>query len=98
MKLPDILKRKNDDREAQRYATLMYRNVFLESPNGRLVLNSMLQSCGLLRVVENEEQRILHNWGVYLLSNLGLDIATVKGVVDYNDLIDSLAKIRPGDV
>ena len=97
MRLPDILKRKSDEeKEAQKYATLMYRNVFLENPNGRLVLNSLLQSCGLLRVIENDEQRILHNWGVYLLANLGLDTTTVKGVVDYNNVIDALASMKVG--
>lgn len=72
----------------------LYRNVLLDNPNGRLVLNMLLRSCGLLKLVENEEQRVLHNWGVYLLYNLGLDHAEEKGLVDYTNLIDALAKIQ----
>jgi len=90
---PDFFKKAERDREEdKRRSELLYRNVFLENENGRLVLNSLLQQCGLLRMIGSEEQRILHNWGVYLLANLGLDTMSATGMVDYGNVIDALAR------
>lgn len=88
-----LFDRKPQKDDAQHKATLLYRNVFIENANGREVLNMLLRTCGLFKKIETEEQRVLHNWGVYLLYNLGLNTLDATGMVDYHQVIDAIAKI-----
>ncbi len=55
-----------------RETVLYYRKVYLDSPEGRWALARFFESCGLLRRIENDEQRVMHNQAVYLLENMGL--------------------------
>lgn len=72
--------------EAKRteYTVALYRQAF-GTPQGRIVLGWLLERCGFGRRVENEEQRVLHNWGIDLLENMGL----TQGP-NYKALVDSL--------
>lgn len=40
-----------------------------------------LKSTGLLRTIDNEEQRAVHNWGVYLCNNLGVSDTNYEVVI-----------------
>ena len=46
-----------------------------------------LERCGLMRRIENEEQRVLHNWGIELLENMGI----TQGV-NYRALVDAILR------
>jgi hypothetical protein len=42
----------------------------------------------MFRRIENEEQRVLHNWGIELLENMGL----TQGM-NYKGVVDALLKL-----
>jgi hypothetical protein len=65
----------------------IYRNVF-GTGHGRVVFGWLLERTGLLMHVETEEQRVLHNWGIELLENMGL----TQGM-NYGALVESLLKL-----
>lgn len=64
-----------------------YRNVFGRDEGGKLVMIWFLERCGLMRRIENEEQRVLHNWGIELLENMGL----TQGI-NYRALVDAVLR------
>jgi len=81
MKLPS--------RQSRRKETILtYRAAFERSVEGRQVLAWLVEHCGLLRPIENEEQRVLHNWGVNLLENMGM----TQGF-NYDRLVDDLLRL-----
>ena len=51
---------------------LAYRHTFNADETARWTLARLLEGSGLLRCIENEEQRVLHNNAVYLLENMGM--------------------------
>ena len=94
MSLKDWVKRlvgKQSDLR-HRGTVLTYRAAFERSEAGRLVLADLLESTGILRRVETEEQRIQHNWGVWLLENL----AATQGL-NYQALVDAILHLTIPD-
>jgi len=69
LKALDRLLRRPDARVKE--TVQIYRNVF-GTGHGRVVFGWLLERCGLFMRVETEEQRVLHNWGMELLENMGL--------------------------
>lgn len=65
-----------------------YRNVFAASAHSRVVYGWLLERCGLFMHIETEEQRVLHNWGIELLENMGL----TQGM-NYGGIVDALLKL-----
>ena len=53
-----------------RETVLTYRAAF-GTQAGRQVLGWLVERCGFLKPIETEEQRLLHNWGIALLENMG---------------------------
>jgi len=49
-----------------------YRHTFGHDEAAKLTLCWLLERCGMLKRIDTDEQRILHNWGVELLDNMGL--------------------------
>ena len=71
----------------------VYRTVFGTAPGtqgevGRVVFGWLLERCGLFVRIETEEQRVLHNWGIELLENMGL----TQGI-NYGGIVDALLKL-----
>lgn len=64
-----------------------YRNVFQRDEAGKLVMIWFLERCGLMRRIENEEQRVLHNWGIEMLENMGI----TQGF-NYRALVDAVLR------
>lgn len=54
---------------------------------GRVALIWYLERCGLMKRIETEEQRVLHNWGIELLENMGI----TQGI-NYRMLVDAILK------
>ena len=71
---------------------LTYRAAFERTVEGRQVLSWLVEHCGLMRKIETEEQRVLHNWGVSLLENMGM----TQGV-NYQRLVDGLLTLTIPD-
>lgn len=71
---------------------LTYRAVFERSDEGKRVLADLLESTGILRRVETEEQRIQHNWGIWLLENMG----AVQGI-NYEELAGCIMRLSIPD-
>ena len=78
----------NPRRRRLRETILSYRRTFERDKISRQTLAWLLESCGLLRMVETEEQRVLHNWGIYLLENMG----ALQGL-NYEDLVDAVLSL-----
>jgi hypothetical protein len=78
----------NRDNARLRETILIYRKVFTENSQSRVVFGWLLERCGLFRPIENEEQRVLHNWGIELLENMGL----TQGM-NYASIVDALLKL-----
>jgi hypothetical protein len=85
LKVLDRLLNRQDARLKE--TILTYRSVF-GTGNGRAVFGWLLERCGLFLHVETEEQRVLHNWGIELLENMGL----TQGM-NYKALVESLLKL-----
>ena len=85
MKVLDRLLRRPDTRVKE--TVQIYRNVF-GTGHGRIVFGWLLERTGLLMHVETEEQRVLHNWGIELLENMGL----TQGM-NYGGIVDALLKL-----
>jgi len=71
----------------------VYRTVFGTAPGtqgevGRVVFGWLLERCGMFMRIETEEQRVLHNWGIELLDNMGL----TQGM-NYKALVESILKL-----
>lgn len=75
-----------------RETVVAYRATFGKDDLGRQVLTWLLDRCGMFRRIETEEQRVLHNWGIELLENMG----TVQGL-NYRGLVDALLKFQIPD-
>jgi hypothetical protein len=75
-------------RRRLRETILSYRRTFEKDVLSRQTLAWLLESCGLLKKIETEEQRILHNWGIYLLENMG----ALQGF-NYEDMVDTILKL-----
>jgi hypothetical protein len=60
----------------------------LQGEAGRQVFFWLIERCGIFRRIENEEQRVLHNWGIELLENMGL----TQGI-NYKGVVDALLKL-----
>ena len=69
-KLLAKLRRQPDSRPA--ITILAYRQTFNRDEYSRKVFVWLLERCGIFKRVETEEQRILHNWGIELMENMGL--------------------------
>lgn len=61
-----------------------YRHTFGQREN-RQVFRWIVAQCGIFKPIANEEQRIMHNWGIALLENMGM----TQGV-NYERLCDFL--------
>jgi len=75
----------------------IYRTVFGKAPGiqgdmGRQVFAWLVERCGLFQKIETDEQRILHNWGVELLENMGL----IQGM-NYRSLVDAIMQFGVPD-
>ena len=55
---------------------------------GRAVFGWLIERCGLFVRIDTEEQRILHNWGIELMENMGL----TQGM-NYAGIVDALLKL-----
>ena len=64
----------------------LYRAPFTRDENGKLVLTWLLQRAGFLKRIDTDEQRMLHNWGIELLENMGV-LDTDK---NYRSVVDAL--------
>lgn len=67
---------------------LAYRQTFLRDENTRRVFIWLLERCGIFKRVETEEQRVLHNWGIELMENMGL----IQGL-NYDRLVESMQRL-----
>ena len=85
MKVLDRLLRRPDARVKE--TVQIYRNVF-GTGHGRVVFAWLLERTGLFMRVETDEQRVLHNWGIELLENMGL----TQGM-NYGALVESFLKL-----
>lgn len=89
MSLKDLLRKPSPvNRTAD--TVQIYRSVFgksagIQGDMGRQVLTWLIERCGMFQRIENEEQRILHNWGIELLENMGL----IQGL-NYRALVDAI--------
>ena len=76
-------------RQSRPKATILtYRAAFERTAEGRQVLAWLVERCGLFKKIESEEQRAIHNWGVYLLENMGI----TQGL-NYDRLIDAILSL-----
>jgi hypothetical protein len=66
---------------------LNYRQTFMANENAKRVFVWLLERCGMFKRIDTEEQRILHNWGIELMENMGL----TQGL-NYDQLVESLAR------
>jgi hypothetical protein len=66
---------------------LAYRQTFLRDEYSRKVFVWLLERCGTFKRVETDEQRVLHNWGIELLENMGL----IQGL-NYDRIVDAMTK------
>jgi hypothetical protein len=66
---------------------LAYRQTFLRDENTRKVFVWLLERCGIFKRVVTDEQRVLHNWGIELMENMGL----IQGL-NYDRLVESLQR------
>lgn len=64
---------------------LAYRHAFLRDEYSKKVFVWLMERCGMFKRIETEEQRVLHNWGIELLENMGL----VQGL-NYDKLVESM--------
>jgi len=71
---------------------LTYRAAFDRTKEGRQVLAWLIESCGFFRRIDTEEQKAAHNWGVYLLENMGI----TQGV-NYSRLVDAILNLSIPD-
>jgi len=71
-----------------RETVLTWRAGFERNDPGRDVLAWIIESCGFFKVIETEEQKAAHNWGVYLLENMGM----TQGV-NYRRLVDAMLNL-----
>jgi len=90
--LREWVKRVKPQELRHRGTVLTYRAVFDRTEEGKRVLVDLLQSSGILMRIETEEQRIRHNWGIWLLENLG----TVQGM-NYEGLVEAILKLTIPD-
>jgi len=67
---------------------LAYRQTFLRDETTRRVFVWLLERCGMFKRVDNDEQRILHNWGIELMENMGL----IQGL-NYDRLVESMQRL-----
>ena len=84
-RLVSRLLRRADGRPA--LTVLAYRQTFLRDEYTRKVFVWLLERCGMWKKVETDEQRVLHNWGIELLENMGL----VQGL-NYDRIVDAMTK------
>jgi hypothetical protein len=82
--LPKWISRTSRTRET----VICYRHTFEKDDISRQTLAWIVESCGLFKKVETEEQRAAHNWGIYLLENLGV----LQGL-NYGKLIDAMLNL-----
>lgn len=79
-----------------RETVLTYHAAYGRTPEGRWAFARLLQSGGLLRRVENEEQRAAHNHMISLLENMGLTQGRNESEL-YDKLADMLLHVVPAD-
>ena len=79
-----LLRRKDSRLDVTVHA---YRHTFTRDEYTRQVFLWLFERCGILRRIDTEDQRVLHNWGVELLENMGL----TQGM-NYNQFVELLLK------
>lgn len=84
-KLVSRLLRRQDSRLDITIST--YRHTFLRDEYSKKCFVWLLERCGMFKRVETEEQRILHNWGIELLENMGL----TQGL-NYDRLVEAMQR------
>lgn len=62
-----------------------YRAVLTRDEQAKTVLSWLLQRAGFFQRIETEEQRLLHNWGIELLENMGM-----TGEEGYRRIVDAV--------
>lgn len=82
----------NRKRLRLRETILSYRQTFERDKVSRQTLGWLIESCGFLKKIETEEQRLIHNWGIYLLENLG----ALQGL-NYERLVDAILNLTIPD-
>lgn len=75
---------------------LTYHAAYGRTPEGRWAFARLLESGGLLRRVENEEQRAAHNHMISLLENMGLTQGRNESEL-YDKLGAMLMGLAPAD-
>lgn len=48
----------------------------------------LIERCGMMKRIDTEEQRVLHNWGIEMLENMGM----TQGP-NYRLLVDAILKL-----
>lgn len=81
--------RLNGFSEEERGIREEYRRAFMEFPE---VFKTMLYDLGVFSTVENEGQRVLHNYGIKLLEMIG-----VNTVWNHDEIARLLLNLPPDD-
>jgi len=87
-RLQEVRSRLKGQRRLPKETIVIYRQVFQRDDAGRLVLVWLIERCGLMKRVDTEEQRVLHNWGIEMLENMGM----TQGP-NYRALVDAMLKL-----
>lgn len=91
MSLKSLVSRLRPDARPK-ITVLAYRQTFLRDEYSRKVFVWLLERCGMFKRVATEEQRVLHNWGIELLENMGL----IQGL-NYDRIVDAMTKFPVPD-
>ena len=84
--------KQSPERQRLRETVLTWRAGFERTDAGREVLAWIIESCGFLKTIDSEEARHAHNWGVYLLENMGF----TQGI-NYRRLVDAMLNLSIPD-
>jgi hypothetical protein len=76
---------RQQDKDSRLDITIMaYRQTFRRDDVSKKVYIWLLERCGIFKRIDTEEQRVLHNWGIELMENMGL----TQGL-NYDALVES---------
>lgn len=75
-----------------RETVIRYRHTFEKDAVSRETLAWIVESCGLFKTITTDEQKAAHNWGIYLLENLG-----VTQGINYRRLVDAMLNLTIPD-
>jgi hypothetical protein len=64
-----------------------YRQTFRRDEVSKRVYLWLLERCGIFKRIDTEEQRVLHNWGIELMENMGL----TQGL-NFDALVDAMLR------